>query len=49
MRKSIWIELVEWCVLAAVALFTVGVLLQRGEITSPVEASSSAPVQSLDE
>lgn len=48
MRKSKWIELVEWCVFALVALFVVGVFLYRGELTSTQE-NSAAPVLSLDE
>jgi hypothetical protein len=49
MRKSIWIEVVEWCVLVAVMLFTIGVILMRSEITSSAEASSTAPIESVDE
>jgi hypothetical protein len=39
MRKSLWIEVVEWCVLGAIMLFLVGVLAMRGEITSSDDAS----------
>jgi hypothetical protein len=49
MRKSVWIEVVEWCVLTVVALFMVGVVWMRGEITMPPESSSTAPVESLDD
>jgi hypothetical protein len=49
MRKSIWIEVIEWCVLAAVGLFTLGVLAMRSEIVTSAEASSTAPVESIDE
>ena len=49
MRKSIWIELIEWGVLAFVGLFTLGVIALRGEITTPVDAGSTAPLVSFDE
>ncbi len=49
MRKSLWIEVMEWCVLALVLLFLVGVIAMRGEITSPVDANSTAPVVSIGE
>lgn len=33
-KKSIWIELTEWCVLALIALFLAAILWMRAEITS---------------
>ncbi len=49
MRKSIWIEVVEWTVFAFVALFVIGVFAMRAEITSSAEDNPNVPVQSLDE
>lgn len=49
MRKSVWIELIEWSTLALVLLFFVGVVLRRGEITAPPNAGSTAPIESVDE
>jgi hypothetical protein len=48
-KKSLWIEVIEWCVLAAVGLFTIGVIVMRSEITAPPESGSTAPVESVDE
>jgi len=48
MKKSIWIEVVEWCVLILVMLVLVGVVVMRGEIISPDRTNSTAPIISLD-
>jgi hypothetical protein len=49
MRKSRWIEAIEWCVLALVVLFTAGIIVMRGEITSSADSTSTAPVESFEE
>ncbi len=49
MRKSIWIEALEWCVLGCVVLFLAGVLAMRGEIVNPPEDSATAPIVTLVE
>jgi hypothetical protein len=49
MRKSLWIEVLEWSVFAFVLLFVMGVLAMRGEITSAAQENPNAPIQSLDE
>ncbi len=49
MRKSMWIELVEWCLFAAVALFITGVFAMRSEIISDPPESLTSPVRSLGE
>jgi hypothetical protein len=48
MKKSLWIEAVEWCVLGLIVLFVTGVVVMRGEITS-ADDGSIAPVQTLGE
>ena len=48
MKKSIWIEWVEWGVFALIAGFVAGVIAMRTEITS-AENNSTAPVHSLYE
>ena len=47
MRKSVWIELLEWGVFAVVALFVTCVVAMRDEITSLEPENAAAPVQSL--
>ena len=49
MRKSLWIEVVEWCLFVAVALFFMGVIAMRSEITSSAQGDSQAPRVSIDE
>ncbi len=49
MRKSAWIEAVEWVVLALIVLFMAGILVMRAQITSPPQDESTAPVQTLGE
>jgi hypothetical protein len=49
MRKSLWIEVVEWCLFAAVALFLIGVVAMRSEITSSASGDSPVPRESIDE
>jgi hypothetical protein len=49
MKKSIWIEVVEWCVLVVVTLLLVGVVAKRGEIISPDPTGSTAPIGNLDD
>jgi hypothetical protein len=48
MRKSIWLEIVEWCVLAVVVLFVAGVVVMRQEITSNTD-STLAPRYSVSD
>jgi hypothetical protein len=49
MKKSIWIEAVEWCVLGAVMLFLVGVVTMRNEIMASPDSTSTAPVETFEE
>jgi hypothetical protein len=49
MKKSLWIECVEWITFALVMLFVVGVLAMRNEITRSDPDNPAAPLQSLDE
>jgi hypothetical protein len=49
MKKSMWIEVVEWCVFGAVALFITGVFAMRSEIIADQPESLTAPIYSLDE
>ena len=48
MRKSIWLEMMEWFVLALVVVFVVGVVALRQEVTSNAE-SALAPRYSVSE
>jgi hypothetical protein len=41
MRKSKWIEFVEWFTLAAIALFLLGAYLTRADLDSDVEGRTS--------
>jgi len=49
MRKSIWIEVVEWCVFGLIVLFMIGVLTMREQITASASSDSPVPRVSLDE
>jgi hypothetical protein len=49
MKKSLWIQLIEWGTFALVALFLTGVLLMRDEIIASPEGSFDLPVQGLNE
>jgi hypothetical protein len=48
-KKSRWIELVEWCVFALIAVFVFGVVSMRGELTAPPDNGSTAPLETLAE
>jgi hypothetical protein len=47
MRKSKWIELVEWCFLAAIAIFMAGVFLTGSE--QEVGRASEVPPGQVEE
>jgi hypothetical protein len=49
MRKSIWIEAIEWCLLVVMALFLFGVLALRAEITSSADEHAGAPIASYED
>jgi hypothetical protein len=49
MRKSRWIEWVEWLVCALVLVFVLCVVANRHEITSAEAENPKAPAYSLDE
>jgi hypothetical protein len=49
MRKSLWIEWVEWCLCAGLVALAIAICIFRHEITSPLEASQLAPIVSLGE
>jgi hypothetical protein len=49
MRKSLWIEVMEWCILVVVALFTLGVVVMRKDIVASAESTSTAPIESIGE
>ncbi len=49
MKKSPWIELIEWTALALIFIFVVGVFAMRGEILSASQDNPDIPVQSLGE
>ena len=46
MAKSKWIEILEWCVLAAIVIFVAGVFLTG---TDQDTGTSEAPLTHLDE
>jgi hypothetical protein len=49
MKKSFWIEMIEWVVLAVVAIFVLGVVAMRHEITSSSSENPSVSLQPMDE
>jgi hypothetical protein len=49
MRKAMWMEVLEWCVLAVVVLFVSGAFAMRAELTSNEPENPVAPIHSLDE
>jgi hypothetical protein len=49
MRKSMWIEVVEWCVFAMVAVLVSGVVVMRAELTTSEPENPAAPIHSIDE
>lgn len=49
MRKSILIEIIEWCTLAVVVLFVSGAVAMRAEIISDEPEDPAAPVLHIDE
>ena len=49
MRKSKWIEAVEWVLFAVVVLFFAGVLVKRGEMIASDTGTLAAPRMSVGE
>jgi hypothetical protein len=49
MRKSAWIEVLEWGFLPVVIVFVAGVVVMRGEITNSPEDGTTAPLVTLAE
>ena len=47
MKKSCWIEGVEWLVCGLVILLLSGVFAMRGEITSGAQGNPAVPVESI--
>jgi hypothetical protein len=49
MKKPIWIEAVEWCVFALIAIFVSSVVVMRAELTNTEPYNPIAPIHSMDE